>query len=116
MVHNIQKRVRLSLVSLAWNVTHLMKPFIERLTSSRYFFLSSRGTCVIYADHMWIRFNEKERVWSASPLTWFLSLVDVFSCLKNLRKIKSLTLSLVDSFFFKNAMLVDDKFKKGEVR
>lgn len=65
---------------------------------------------------MWIRFNEKERVWSASPLTWFLSLVDVFSCLKNLRKIKSLTLSLVDSFFFKNAMLVDDKFEKGEVR
>ena len=71
------------------------------------------GTRVIYADQMWIRFNKTGRVWSASPLTWFLSLVDVFSCLKNIRKINSLTLSLVDSICFKNAMLVDDKFKKG---
>ena len=39
----------------------------------------------------------------------------VFSRFKNIRKVKYLTLTLVDSICFKNAMLVDDKFKKGKL-
>ena len=98
MVHNIRKRVRLSLVSLAWNVLHLMKTFFKfyrALAEQSIFFPQFTGERVSFMRiTCGLDLIKRGGGWSASPLTWFLSLVDVFSFLKNIRKIKSMTLSL----------------------